>query len=63
MRGLVTFALISSVGAAANISVADLLFGPAHSAWWFAGLAGAVISLVWNYAASSTLTWRRSRAA
>jgi dolichol-phosphate mannosyltransferase len=61
VRGLATFSLISAVGAAANISVADLLFGPAHSAWWFAGIAGAVISLVWNYAASSTLTWRRRR--
>lgn len=61
LRGLLTFSAISSVGAAANISVADLLFGPAHSAWWFAGLAGAVMSLVWNYAASSALTWRRPR--
>ncbi len=62
VRGLATFSLISAVGAAANISVADLLFGPAHSTWWFAGLAGAVISLVWNYAASSALTWRRRKA-
>ncbi len=59
VRGLLTFSAISSVGAAANISVADLLFGPAHSAWWFAGLAGAAMSLVWNYSASSALTWRR----
>ena len=58
-RGLATFSAISGVGAAANISVADLLFGPAHSAWWFAGLAGAAMSLVWNYSASSALTWRR----
>jgi len=29
------------------------------STWWLAGLAGAVMSLVWNYAVSSVITWRR----
>ncbi len=59
LRGLLIFSAISSVGAAGNIGVAQYLFGPAHSSWWFAGLAGAAMSLVWNYAASSALTWRR----
>lgn len=59
-RGLLTFALVCSVGAAANIGVAAFLFGAAHSSWWIAGLAGAVMSLVWNYAASSVVTWRRA---
>lgn len=58
-RGLATFSAISSVGAAGNIGVAQYLFGPEHASWWFAGLAGAAMSLVWNYAASSALTWRR----
>lgn len=59
-RGLLTFALVCSVGAAANIGVAAFLFGSANSSWWVAGLAGAVMSLVWNYAASSVVTWRRA---
>lgn len=59
-RGLLTFALVCSVGAAANIGVAAFLFGSAHSSWWIAGLAGAIMSLVWNYAASSVVTWRRA---
>lgn len=59
-RGLLTFALVCSVGAAANIGVAAFLFGNVHSSWWIAGLAGAVMSLVWNYAASSVVTWRRA---
>lgn len=60
LGGLVTFAAICSVGAVANVNVASFLFGPAvHSAWWLAGLAGAVMSLVWNYAVSSVVTWRR----
>ena len=53
LRGLLSFTLISSVGAFGNIGVAELLFGPERSPWWVAGLAGAAMSLVWNYAASS----------
>ena len=57
--GLATFAAISAVGAVANINVSALLFGPAHSSWYVAGFAGAAMSLVWNYAVSSAVTWRR----
>jgi dolichol-phosphate mannosyltransferase len=60
LRGLLTFALICGVGAIGNLSVAAFLFGPARTSWWVAGLAGAVMSLVWNYAVSSVITWRRS---
>ena len=61
LRGLLTFAAICSVGAVGNVGVAAFLFGPSvHSAWWLAGLAGAVMSLVWNYAVSSVITWRRT---
>lgn len=60
LGGLVSFALICSVGAVANVSVSSFLFGPeVHSAWWIAGIAGAAMSLVWNYAVSSVITWRR----
>ncbi len=57
--GLVTFSLICSVGAAGNVGVAEFLFGHNHSSWWLAGAAGALMSLVWNYAVSSVITWRR----
>jgi dolichol-phosphate mannosyltransferase len=60
VRGLGTFTLICAVGAAGNVGVASFLFDTAHSSWWLAGIAGAVMSLVWNYAASSVITWRRS---
>jgi dolichol-phosphate mannosyltransferase len=60
-RGLLVFAAICSVGAAANVGVSAFLFSPAvHSSWWLAGMAGAIMSLVWNYAASSVFTWRRT---
>ena len=60
LRGLSTFALICGVGAIGNLSVAAFLFGPAMTSWWLAGMVGAVMSLVWNYAVSSVITWRRS---
>ena len=59
LRGLGSFALVCSVGAVGNLGVAAFLFGPEHSAWWLAGLAGATMSVVWNYVASSAVTWRK----
>jgi len=56
--GLLSFALICSVGAVANIGIATLLFAQQHAVWWMAGIAGAAMSSVWNYAVTSTLTWR-----
>jgi dolichol-phosphate mannosyltransferase len=58
VRGLISFCLISAVGAVANVGVAAFLFAEQHSLWWVAGIAGAAMSLVWNYAVSSVLTWR-----
>jgi dolichol-phosphate mannosyltransferase len=57
--GLCAFTLLCGLGAAANVGVANLLVGPGQDAWWLAGIAGAAMSLVWNYAVSSTLIWRR----
>jgi dolichol-phosphate mannosyltransferase len=56
--GFLSFALGCSVGALANIDVASWLF-KANETWWAAGLAGAVLSVVWNYAVSTNLIWRR----
>ena len=56
--GLLSFALICGFGAIANVGIATLLFAQQHSYWWVAGIAGAAMSLVWNYAVSSVLTWR-----
>jgi dolichol-phosphate mannosyltransferase len=58
VRGLVSFALICSFGAAANVGIATLLFTQRHSVWWVAGIAGAAMSSVWNYAVTSIFTWR-----
>jgi dolichol-phosphate mannosyltransferase len=58
VRGLLSFALICSFGAVANVGIATLLFAQQHAFWWAAGIAGAAISAVWNYAVTSALTWR-----
>ncbi len=57
-RGLLVFGLVCGVGAWANLGVSALLLRAAQQDWWHAGLAGAAMSLVWNYAVGSTLTWR-----
>jgi dolichol-phosphate mannosyltransferase len=59
LRGLVTFGVICSVGAVANLSVAQVMVSADGHGWALAGLVGAVMSLVWNYAVSSVITWRR----
>jgi dolichol-phosphate mannosyltransferase len=59
-RGLITFCIGCSIGAIANIGIAAQIFGEGTS-WWLAGLAGALIGAVWNYAIASTYTWGRSR--
>jgi len=58
VRGLLSFALIYSFGAVATVGIATLLFTQQHVFWWAAGIAGAAMSLVWNYAVTSALTWR-----
>jgi len=58
VRGLLSFSLICSFGAVANVGIATLLFTQQHSVWWVAGIAGAAMSSVWNYAVTSAFTWR-----
>ncbi len=61
LRGLVTFYAVCSVGAVANIGIAQVVFNN-ERIWWLAGLAGAMIGVVWNFAVSGILTWRRGQA-
>ncbi len=57
-RGLVLFYLVCGIGAAANVGIATLLVEDGVLAWGLAGAAGALLTVVWNYAVSSTLVWR-----
>ena len=62
LRGLLTFYLVCSFGVLANVGVATMIYredgGPLLIG--IAGAAGAVMGAVWNYAASSVLTWRKA---
>ncbi len=57
LKGFVLFCLFASVGAFANIDLAEWLYSGA-SVWWAAGAAGAVMSALWNYAMSTLFVWR-----
>jgi len=58
-RGLALFYLVSGIGAAANVGVATMLLRDGVLGWGLAGASGALLTVVWNYAVSSTLVWRR----
>ena len=62
LRGLLVFSTVCALGAAANLNIASLMLDAGHDAWWSAGVVGAAMSLVWNYAVGSTLTWPRQAA-
>jgi dolichol-phosphate mannosyltransferase len=55
--GLLRFYLVSSVGALSNMSIGHWLFSHEQT-WWLAGLGGAAMSVVWNYAVSALTVWR-----
>jgi dolichol-phosphate mannosyltransferase len=58
VRGLVSFYLVCGLGMIANVGIGALIYDSDHR-WWVAGLIGAAIGSVWNYALSSALTWKR----
>jgi dolichol-phosphate mannosyltransferase len=54
--GLITFMIACSIGALANISVADLAVQHVSS-WSVAGLIGALMGAVFNFGMASNLVW------
>ena len=58
--GYVMFCLVCSLGAVANISVANLTMSGFHS-WPIAGIAGAVMSSVFNFGVATKFVWGRRR--
>jgi dolichol-phosphate mannosyltransferase len=57
VRGLLGFYAVSSVGAVANVGIASWLY-VYQPTWWLAGLAGALMGVVWNYSMSTLFVWR-----
>ncbi len=60
--GLLSFYAVCGVGAIANIGFAAYVYGVDES-WWVAGVTGAMVGAVWNYAVSSVYTWRKPKKA
>jgi dolichol-phosphate mannosyltransferase len=58
VTGLLSFYLACSLGALINVAFASMLFDRG-APWGVAGVAGAVVGAVWNFALSSYLTWRQ----
>jgi dolichol-phosphate mannosyltransferase len=58
IRGLLSFYLICSIGAVANVGLAAFFYNW-RQIWWLAGVAGVIVGSVWNYAVSSVFTWKR----
>jgi len=57
VKGLLAFYAVSSVGALTNVGVASWLYAY-QPTWWLAGIAGALMGVVWNYSMSTLFVWR-----
>lgn len=60
VTGLLIFMIVCSVGAIANIGVADLVIRETSS-WNVAGVLGALMSAVFNFGVASNFVWGRRR--
>ena len=58
LTSLIAFYGVCSMGAVANIGVANFVFEQDYT-WWLSGFAGALVGSVWNYTASSILSWKK----
>lgn len=57
LRGLITFYLVCSIGAIASVSVGTWIY-TFDKSFWLAGIAGVVMSVVFNYSVTRVFTWR-----
>ncbi len=60
IQGLGTFCLACSFGAWSSLIVAHSLL-LSGAPWYLAGLAGVILSSVWNYSMTSLFTWQMPR--
>jgi dolichol-phosphate mannosyltransferase len=60
--GLITFYMACAVGAFVNLRVAGFVV-EGGGRWYLAGLAGLVVSSVWNYGVTAMFTWHQRRRA
>ncbi|MFL2802940.1 MAG: glycosyltransferase [Paracoccaceae bacterium] len=56
-QGLISFYFICSIGALANIAIAEKLYN-GFGIWYFASFSGALVGAFWNFIFSSIFTWK-----
>jgi dolichol-phosphate mannosyltransferase len=61
--GWMSFVAACSVGALANVGIANYLFQGQYSGWLLSALAGILVGAVWNYAVTAVYTWRSPKTA
>ncbi len=61
LGGLIGFYFACSIGAALSLSLALLMKERLHVHWLAAGILAALLSSVWNYWASTMLSWRKAK--
>ena len=59
-KGLATFVVACSIGAVANVGVANYLFLN-QTQWLLSALSGIAVGVVWNYAVTQIYTWGGAR--
>lgn len=57
LGGWASFVVACSIGAAANVGIAEFLFEH-ENPWAVSAMAGILVGAVWNYAVTSVYTWR-----
>jgi len=58
ITGLLRFQIICAIGAISNIGIAAWIYDY-NGRWWLAGLGGALVGTVWNFAVSAAFVWRQ----
>ena len=59
LRGWASFVAACSIGGLANVGIADYLFHK-DSFWITSAIAGVLVGVVWNYAVTAVVTWKRT---
>jgi dolichol-phosphate mannosyltransferase len=63
VTGLIRFHVVCAIGAVSNVGIASWIYSNGvygnDARWWIAGLGGALIGAVWNFAVSVAFVWRQ----
>jgi len=58
LKGLIYFTGICSLGAGANVGVANYIYS-SDNIWWLSGMAGIIVGTVFNFTLSRYFVWKK----